>query len=155
MNCDRYVGTGLVEVAKPGKRLRRTSSAGGSYFNGQIRHKLAATNQKQLPFKIKTKDKTSMHPNSTENSSSALPGLGHAKDNKGILMIEETKTLLRTTSVHQKLNKTHSYPLTQNNISRRHSLFTNNATNEFSYIDSMTYLHKNRVVSKNIYKRFL
>ena len=57
MNCDRYVGTGLVEVAKPGTRLRRTSSAGGSYFNGQIRHKLAATNQKQLPFiQLRTTD---------------------------------------------------------------------------------------------------
>ena len=125
MNCDRFVGTGLVEVVKPIPRLRRTSSVDGSYFNYRLRHKLVARNKKQLSLNMNENLEPSMNPDPFENTEAVTPDFRHNDGSRDVLQLEETEVLFQTPSIHKRSIKIRSSSLRKDNKRRRHSFITN------------------------------
>ena len=152
MNCDRFVGTGLVEIVKPIPRLRRTSSADGSYFNYRSRHKVVARNKKQLSLNMNENVEPSMNPDPLENTEAVIPDFPHKDGNRDVLQLEETEVLFQTPSIHKRSIKIQSSSLKKNNKSRRHSIITNAEENKSVNIDQLHPLHKNTKVIKLSYK---
>ena len=98
MNCDRFVGTGLVEVVKPIPRLRRTSSADGSYLAYRSRHKLVPRNKKQLSLNMNENLEPSMNPNPLDNTEVVISDFRRKGGNMDGLQLDETEVLFQTPS---------------------------------------------------------
>ena len=130
MNCDRFVGTGLVEVVKPIPRLRRTSSADGSYFAYRSRHKLVVRNKKQLSLNMNDNLEPSMNPNPLENTEVITPDFRRNEGNMDGLQLDDTEVLFQTPSTHRRSIKTQSSSLRKNNRNRRHSFIMNTEGNK-------------------------
>ena len=124
MNCDRFVGTGLVEVVKPIPRLRRTSSVGASYFSCQTKQKTITCNEKYFSMRAKTRFKPSMHPDPTIRTALNIP-------DEDILKLEETEIMFQPTPMHQNSIGNHSPTLIRSNSSRRHSFILYKTDEEF------------------------
>ena len=125
MNCDRFVGTGMVEVVKPIPRLRRTSSVGASYFSCQIKQRTITSNEKYFSMRAKTRFKPSMHPDPTRNTALNIP-------DDDILKLEETEIMFQPTPMQQNSNGNHSPTLFRSNSSRRHSFILYKTDDELS-----------------------
>ena len=152
MNCDRFVGTGLVEVVKPIPRLRRTSSVDGGYLNYRSRHKLVARNKKQLSLNMNENVEPSMNPDPLENTETFIPDFPHKDGSGDVLQLEETEVLFQTPSIHKRSIKIQSSSLKKNNKSRRNSFITNAEENKSVNIDQLHPLPKNMKVIKLSYK---
>ena len=122
MNCDRFIGTGLVEVVKPIQRRRRSSSVHGRYVNCKTAQTNCPSNQKFFSMRVKARFDTSFYPKDTKNAETYVPDINMVNDNKDILKLEETEVIVPTSLICQRNNRTKSQSVIQDDGSRRHSL---------------------------------
>ena len=149
MNCDRFVGTGLVEVVKPIPRLRRTSSADGSYFAYRSRHKLVPRNKKQLSLNMNENLEPSMNPNPLDNTEVVISDFRRKGGNMDGLQLDETEVLFQTPSTHKRSIKIQSSSLRKNSRNRRHSFILKTEENKSVNIDRFKPLNKEMKVIKS------
>ena len=90
MKCDRFVGTGLVEVVKPNTRIRRSSSDYGRYFSCKRAKKNCQPNQKYFSMRVKAKRDMAIYPNVTKNTNIYVPDDNLVNENEDNSKIEDT-----------------------------------------------------------------